>query len=120
MYVYMYLYICILVYICVTAAYMCMCEYTWHVYYVRVYARGTEGLRSISQEAQKLTHKRGRNTLDFNRFQHGDGRLGDNNGEVKFGSFKCRSGQNELLCYLLIRYTSKSLVKMQLQLSRKP
>jgi len=77
MYVYMYLYTCILVYICVNCGHTCVCV---SMCYVRVYARGDRGSKKRLARSAKLTHKRGRNTLDFNRFQHGDGRLGDNKG----------------------------------------
>lgn len=40
---------------------LCLCAYKW--------GRGSK--KHLARGA-KLTHKRGRNTLDLNRFQHGD------------------------------------------------
>lgn len=86
MYVYMYLYIRVYLYNC--GIYVCMCEYTLHVCFscacfIRAWDRGPK--KHLARGA-KLTHKRGRNTLDLNRSQHGDDGLGVITGEVRLGS----------------------------------
>lgn len=68
----------------------------------------------------KLTHKRGRNTLDLNRFQHEDDDLQimrGKEGGVRLDLYYLNIDPDKKRTPVLlsiIRYTSKSLIKVQL------